>query len=139
MQLTINTDGASRGNPGLSARSFVIKSTDGVILHQEGKVIGQTTNNIAEYTAVKEALIYVAEYLAKKAPHEIQLLTDSQLVANQLKGLFKIKNESLKEMINQIKELEARVGRVSYQYIPREKNFIADRLCNLALDNFVPE
>ena len=135
MKLSINTDGASRGNPGLAAASFLIKSYDGVILHQEGKVIGLATNNIAEYTAVKFALLYIKESYAKKLPHLIDLYTDSKLVAEQLSGNYKIKNSELLKRVTEIKKLEPELGEIRYHYIPRAENFIADKLCNIALDN----
>lgn len=135
MKLSINTDGASRGNPGLAAASFLIKSYDGVILHQEGKVIGIATNNVAEYSAVKSALLYIKDSYAKKLPHLIDLFTDSKLVAEQLSGNYKIKNAELVKRVAEIKKLEQTLGEVHYHYIPREENFIADKLCNIALDN----
>lgn len=134
MDLVINTDGASRGNPGPASYGYVIKIRDGVILHQEGKKIGETTNNIAEYTAVLEALKYVNEYYQKKAPHEIEIVADSLLVVSQLLGKYKLKSPHLKILFDQIKILETEIGVVTYRHVLRHQNFIADRLANQALD-----
>ena len=134
MNLVINTDGASRGNPGPSAIGFIIKTDAGVILHQEGKVLLNGTNNIAEYMAVYAALEYVKNHFSKKAPHKIEIICDSQLIAKQLSGSYKVKNPSLKEIYKKIKHLEEVLGNVSYKNVPRAENFIADKLANLALD-----
>lgn len=134
MKLIINSDGGSRGNPGPSAYAFVIKDSQGVILHQESRAFGVSTNNIAEYTAVERAFLYVLEFLRKNMPHDISVITDSQLISEQLNGRYKVKSPKLKEIFDRIKELEGRVGTVLYKNVPREENFIADRLVNQALD-----
>lgn len=134
MELIVNTDGASRGNPGPASYGFVIKVKAGPILHQQGQPIGRATNNIAEYTAVLKALQYIKDHYAAKGPHQIEIITDSQLIASQLAGLFKLKSTHLKQLFDQIKSLEFEVGLVSYRNVPRAQNFIADRLANLALD-----
>lgn len=134
MNLIVNTDGACRGNPGPASYGFVIKTKEGVILHQEGNEIGEATNNIAEYTAVLASLEYIKKNYSNKRPHQINLLTDSQLIAKQLSGLYKLKNQRLKELFYEIKILEFEVGAVNYINVPREKNFLADRLANKALD-----
>ncbi len=134
MNLVINTDGASRGNPGPASYGFVIKESSGPILHQEGKAIGKATNNIAEYTAVLSALEYVKNYLYEKNPHKIEVITDSQLIARQLDGSFKIKNENLRVLYLKIKKIEQELGFISYRNVPRAQNFIADKLANIALD-----
>lgn len=135
MNLIINTDGASRGNPGKASYGYLIKNADsGMILHQEGKAIGIATNNIAEYTAVLEALKYVLVNFSHKAPHHIEVVSDSQLIAQQLAGRFKIKNLNLKIIFDQIKAMEINLGQISYRNVPRAQNFLADRLANQALD-----
>ncbi len=135
MDLIINTDGASRGNPGLAAYGFIIKTSSGVILHQEGGAIGSETNNIAEYTAVLKSLEYVWFKYQKKSPHKIKVISDSQLIIRQLANLYKVKNPNLKVIFEKIKSLEDKLGVVNYQSVPREQNFIADRLANKALDD----
>lgn len=135
MILRIYTDGASRGNPGLASYGFTIQDKNGKFLYKEGKFIGETTNNVAEYTAVLAALKKVERELLPKAPLSIELFADSMLVAKQLSGQFKLKNAKLKLFFDQIKRLELSLGRVIYNYIPREKNKIADSLANKALDS----
>lgn len=135
MILTVYTDGASRGNPGPAAYGFVVEDDKGNILHKEGKVIGITTNNVAEYTAVLEVLKYVKDNLSAKCS-SISLNADSKLVAEQLSGNFKIKSKHLKPVIEQIKILALELGGVTYTHIPRHKNALADRMANQALDSF---
>jgi ribonuclease HI len=135
MNLLINTDGASRGNPGLASYGFVIIDKEtGEAIHKAGKTLGINTNNVAEYSGVLGALEYVSNNLAGKAPHQIEVVADSQLIIRQLAGFYKIKNERLKEIFNQIKALEIELGMVRYRHVLREFNKEADRLANLALD-----
>lgn len=135
MNLIINTDGASRGNPGQASYGYLIKDAkSGAILHEEGKAIGVATNNIAEYTAVLKSLEYIKNRYFQKGPHTIEVISDSQLIAQQLAGNWKIKNSGLRNIFEQIKILEFDLGQVSYRNVPRAQNFIADRLANKALD-----
>lgn len=135
MHLIINTDGASRGNPGKASYGFLIKTDTGVILHQEGRYIGTDTNNVAEYTAVLKALEYIHEQYSKKAPHQIQVIADSLLIISQLGGRFKVKSPKLKIIFEKIKILEMDLGVITYKHVFRKDNFLADRLANQALDN----
>ncbi len=132
MKLIIYTDGASRGNPGQASYGFTISSGKGHLIYEEGKYIGVTTNNVAEYTAVLEAFKYLKNGYPEKL--QIDLFADSRLVVEQLSGRFKIKNQNLKILFDQIKILEMEIGSVFYTHIPREKNFKADSLANKALD-----
>lgn len=133
MKFIINTDGASRGNPGPASYGFIIKSASGTILHQEGKTIGVATNNVAEYTAVLSALSYIKTYFPNTA-HTLEVITDSKLIASQLSGRYKIKNANLKKIFDQIKKIEGALGQIIYRNVPRAQNHIADRLANQALD-----
>lgn len=135
MYLRIFTDGASRGNPGPSSYGFTISDRAGKVLYEEGKYIGIATNNVAEYSAVLEALRYVKSSFKNNLPVEIDFFADSKLAVEQLSGNYKIKSFHLRELITQIKSLEEEIGQVSYQHVPREKNRIADKLANIALDN----
>ena len=135
MILTIYTDGASRGNPGLASYGFAISDGNGKLLYKEGKYIGTTTNNVAEYTAVLEAFKYIKKKFAHKEISRIELYADSKLVVEQLSGRFKIKSLLLKPIIEQIKILALELGGVTYNHIPREQNTLADSLANLALDS----
>lgn len=134
MELTIYTDGASRGNPGHASFGFTISDEAGNLVYEKGEYIGITTNNVAEYTAVLEALVYVKKELSQKSPFQIELRADSKLVAEQLSGRYKIKALHLKPIIQKIKILGIELGNVIFKHIPRSSNTRADRLANLALD-----
>jgi len=130
----IYTDGASRGNPGPASCGYLIKSDDGVIWVQDGVYLDIATNNYAEYMGVFLALKRLLEDFEKQLPAEVEVRADSQLVVRQLSGVYKIKNLDLKLLYQQVKELELKIGKVSYLYIPREENYLADRLANMAID-----
>lgn len=131
----IFTDGASRGNPGHSAVGFIIKTTDGVTWVQVSRYLGITTNNVAEYQAVKLALEKLTYDFSHFLPAEVEVRLDSQLICRQLSGLYKVKKPTLKVIFNRIRQLEGVTGIVTYTHIPRNQNFLADRLANIALDN----
>lgn len=143
MQIQVFTDGGSRGNPGQAAIGAVISFQNSVVGQKQekiikiGKRIGVATNNEAEYTAVVEALQNLKLQIANlKSPVEkIQFFIDSNLVVNQLNGLFKVKNERMRMFLLQIRQLEAEIKiPVFYTHVPREKNKEADFLVNQALD-----
>ncbi len=137
--ILINTDGGARGNPGPSAIGVVIKTENGQVLAELSRNIGQTTNNIAEYSAVISALEWLSEnkkQITNNKEQMIKFYLDSTLVVNQLNGLFKVKDSHLRELLLQVRQLEQEVGgSISYAYIPREKNQRADYLVNKALDS----
>jgi len=133
--LSVYTDGGSRGNPGPSAFGFVVKKgQEG--MHKAGKAIGIATNNIAEYSAILEALTWIAghrELIGEISG--INMYMDSQLACRQLHGIYKIKNVNLAGFLIKIREMEKKINiPVNYFHIPREKNREADRLVNQALD-----
>lgn len=139
MKLIIYTDGASRGNPGPASYGFTISDENGKLWYEEGKYIGQTTNNVAEYTAVLKALKYIKKAEEKSSQKEIfhtkiELFADSKLVAEQLLGNYKVKAKHLKPIIEQIKILAVELGGVTYSHILRSQNTAADKLANQALD-----
>ena len=133
--LSIYCDGGARGNPGPAAIGFVVYK-DRKIIHKSSKKIGETTNNVAEYQAVIAAL----EWLTKPSaighlPSAISFYLDSQLIVNQLNGNFKIKNSNLQKLIVRAKNLERKInGKISYSYVSRRRNKIADALVNQALN-----
>ena len=139
MKYIIHTDGGARGNPGSAAVGVVIESEKTLIV-EFGKRIGETTNNVAEYTAVIEALHFVKNNPILKLSNYpiIQCYLDSNLVVQQLNGNFKVKDAKLRELMMQVKILEVEIGgMIFYQYIPREQNQRADFLVNQALDGTV--
>ncbi|OGE25224.1 hypothetical protein A3H85_03470 [Candidatus Daviesbacteria bacterium RIFCSPLOWO2_02_FULL_40_8] len=134
MNFIIYTDGASRGNPGQSACGIVIQSPDGVIWVQDGKYLGITTNNVAEYHAVLWACQRLISDFTKHLPTSVEFRLDSLLLASQLSGKYKVKNANLQVLHQQIKELEKNLGQVTYNYTPRANNFLADKMANMVLD-----
>ena len=148
MKLIIHTDGGARGNPGPAAIGVVIEeetrdkgqetSKTGTLkkIAAFGKRIGETTNNVAEYTAVIEALRWVKNNPILPSLREtIECYLDSILVVNQLNGLYKIKNTKLRELLSSVRIIEQEIGgTVYYISIPREQNTQADALVNAALD-----
>jgi len=139
MKLFIHTDGGARGNPGPAAVGVVIEEMqDEAGKRKEiagfGKRIGETTNNVAEYTAVIEALLWIKENKEHIAG-EFHFYLDSTLVVNQLNGLFKVKEAHLRELLTKVRIAEEEVGGVvSYSYVPRAQNYRADFFVNKALD-----
>lgn len=128
--LTVACDGGSRGNPGPAAFGFVVKDDDQVLKKGKG-YIGEATNNVAEYTAILEAL----KYLKNSHPGEdLEFYLDSLLAASQLSGTFKVKNAKIREFLVNIRELENVFGQIRYNHVPREDNKEADALVNEALD-----
>jgi len=129
-QLIIYADGGSRGNPGQSGTGFVIYDEEMKEMDRGGEYIGVTTNNQAEYLAVKHAL----QAAQKLEPTEINFFLDSMLVVNQMKGLYKIKNRDLWPVHQQIKDLSEGI-KLSYTHVKRDKNEAADAIVNEVLDN----
>lgn len=139
MNLIVHTDGGARGNPGPAAIGVVIER-DGKEIIGFGKTIGETTNNVAEYTAVIEALKKVkslpAQVGEKYKVKSISFYLDSTLVVNQLNGVFKIKQQHLRELLFAVRGLEQEVGgEITYTAVRRELNTRADFFVNQALDN----
>jgi len=140
MKFIVHTDGGARGNPGPAAIGVVIEEVTSDKRQETrmefGKRIGEVTNNVAEYTAIKEALkeMKSLELRIKSEKLEIFFYLDSTLVVNQLKGLFKIKDATLRSLATDIRILEQEVGgSVHYTVVPREQNKHADFLVNQAL------
>lgn len=134
--LHVYTDGGARGNPGPAAIGVVFIGENKEI-GQISKTIGVATNNVAEYRAVLEGFSWLISNFKQIGGYEkIHFFLDSQLVVSQLNGLFKVKNANLRDLLFKIREKEAELSKeVFYSHIPREKNRIADKLVNKALDN----
>ena len=123
-------DGASRGNPGPAAYAVVMESSDGSRLAGFSEYLGEATNNFAEYQALLAAL----EYALSNHYMRIHVQTDSELVARQIEGVYKVKSPGLKPLQERARQMIARLESFSIQHVPREKNHEADRLANQALD-----
>jgi ribonuclease HI len=124
------TDGGARGNPGPAAFAYVIETEDGTVLAAHGEAIGVATNNVAEYRALVEGLRKAAELQVD----EVEVVSDSELLVNQMRGDYKVKNEALRELWLDANDLEKKLGKVTYTAVRREQNELADSLVNEALD-----
>ena len=126
-------DGGSRGNPGPAAAAFVVEES-GKVIAQNGIYLGKVTNNAAEYGAAIVALKWLGEQ-GKNVPQEITFIHDSELIARQLSGLYKIKNENLRNLYATAKDLQSKIpATIVYTVVKRENNKIADFLVNKVLD-----
>jgi len=130
--LTIYSDGASRNNPGEAGAGVFIVENDKP-RETISRYLGQTTNNIAEYSAA----IIGMEYAVQAGASRVRLLADSELMVKQLNGQYKVKNEGLKPLYQKVKDLIAKIASVEVKYIPREMNREADALANRAIDEKV--
>ena len=129
MQWHINVDGASSGNPGKSGAGIVARDKDGNIVLSRSIFLGEMTNNMAEY----EALLIALNDAARNSVKEVTVYTDSQLVANQINGLYKIKNTTLFQYVKKIKQTVSNFDHFAIHYIPREQNREADKLAKDAI------
>jgi ribonuclease HI len=129
-KLYIYTDGASRGNPGKSGAGIIIRDSSGIIL-KKGIYLGHTTNNVAEYSAFIHGLKE-----AKKLGGNILLLhTDSELLAKQIQGSYKVKDAKLKILFKEAKKLLTNFLRYEVINIQRNKNREADKVANEAIES----
>jgi probable phosphoglycerate mutase len=126
----LSTDGGSRGNPGPAAYGYVLEAEDGTVLDARGETIGKATNNVAEYRGLLAGL----ESAIKRGVDEVEVVSDSELLVNQMRGEYKVKNETLRELVDDAEALARRLKRVTYTAVRREHNELADRLVNEALD-----
>lgn len=129
-QAVVYSDGGSRGNPGPSAAGFVILNEDNEVVSEGGAFLGIATNNVAEYQAVYLGLERAQELGIKVVDFRL----DSQLVAHQMNGLYKIKNADLIPINNRIRELAQQFDKVTFTHVKREYNQLADGVVNKILD-----
>ena len=130
-KLRVNVDGGARGNPGPAAIAVVIADPDGGVLEERGEAIGPATNNVAEY----RALLLGIERAGELGASELELVGDSELVVRQVRGEYKVKDETLRGLHAQVrKALEGFEG-WSIEHVRRDQNSEADRLVNEVLDS----
>ncbi|MFZ1361780.1 MAG: reverse transcriptase-like protein [Candidatus Nanopelagicales bacterium] len=128
----IEADGGSRGNPGPAAYGTVVRRADtGEVLVEKAGYLGETTNNVAEYTGLLEGLALAFEL---DADAEVEARLDSKLVVEQMSGRWKIKNDALRKLAIEGQGI-ARGKSVTYTWVPREQNKAADALVNELLDS----
>jgi ribonuclease HI len=126
---TIHTDGAARGNPGPAAYSYIIERP-GLPDIEVKERLGETTNNIAEYTALVQALEHASALGAKR----LTVQSDSDLMVQQMNGNYRVKHENLRPLFEKARQLCKRFDSIIIRHVRREDNTRADRLCNEALD-----
>jgi ribonuclease HI len=127
----INVDGASRGNPGKAGVGIIIKNSQLLCLKQ-GYAVGTMTNNQAEYWSLIIALsIFVHEY---KNDQQLVIRSDSQLLVNQLNGLYAVKNPELKLLYQKVAHFLQKIPRYTIEHIYRDQNILADEQANLGID-----
>lgn len=137
MKYIIHTDGGARGNPGPAAAAFVVTDDAGRLIHRQGVYLGSTTNNVAEYQAVKQALLWLKSQVEteKSRSGEIEMYLDSLLVVEQLTGRYRLKSAPLIKAAADIHRLMATLGGgIRFYHVTRNSNQAADRLVNQTLD-----
>jgi ribonuclease HI len=131
IEIVAHIDGGSRGNPGPAAYGVAIETTQGAPVAAFAKFLGETTNNFAEYQGLLAAL----EYALSHGYPRLCVLTDSELMARQISGRYKIRSPDLKPLHDKAQGLIARLESFSIRHVYREQNREADRLANKAMDD----
>ena len=128
--LIAHSDGGARGNPGPAGYGVVIKDQSGHKVGTLSEYLGHQTNNFAEY----QGLIAALEYALQHGPRALKVISDSELLVRQIKGVYKVKNATLQDLHARAKELIAQLEWFSIGHALREHNQEADRLANEAMD-----
>jgi probable phosphoglycerate mutase len=131
VKATLFTDGGARGNPGPAAFGYVLEADDGTVLAAHGEAIGIATNNVAEYRGLIAGLAKAVELSVP----EVEVISDSELLVKQMRGEYKVKNETLRTLSLEAAGLARRLDRVEYHHVRRAHNELADQLVNEALDS----
>jgi ribonuclease HI len=130
VKVIVHVDGGARGNPGPAAAACVVSDASGETLAEHAELIGRATNNVAEYRALLLGLACARELGAD----EVEVIGDSELIAKQVQGLYKVKHEAMKPLY--LDAMKALRGFTSWSIrtVPRAQNKRADALVNEALD-----
>src|SRR5256886_15317961 len=128
--LIAHSDGGARGNPGPAGYGVIIHDEGGRKIAALSQYLGHQTNNFAEY----QGLIAALEYAIEHGHKALKLISDSELLVRQIKGMYKVKNSVLKDLHARAKELIAKLDWFSIEHVLRGKNSDADRLANDAMD-----
>jgi ribonuclease HI len=135
LRLLIHTDGAARGNPGPAGAGAILRDADdGTVLAEIAEPLGHATNNVAEWTAVRLAL----EEARRLGASHVDLRMDSELVARQISGIYRVKHPDLKPIHAAAMELLRSFSGYTVGHVPRALNKDADRLSNVAIDGRDP-
>lgn len=130
MKLRVNVDGGARGNPGPAAAACVLATPEGEVLLERSQLLGVATNNVAEYRALLLGLAAAAELGAT----EVEVIGDSELIARQVQGAYKVKHEAMKPLHREAMEALKGFAKWEIRTVPRAQNSAADALVNAALD-----
>jgi ribonuclease HI len=128
--LVVYTDGAARGNPGPAGIGYLIYDEAGQVLVADSDYLGETTNNVAEYTALLRAL----EKAQILSAGPVQIFSDSELMVRQLNGVYQVKHPGLLPLYTEARRLLAGFGQWTVTHVKRDKNKEADRLSNEGID-----
>jgi len=128
--ITVEFDGGARGNPGPAGIGVVLRARDGTELLTLGRFIGRATNNVAEYRALITGLQKAKELGARR----VAIRGDSELVVKQMKGEYRVKNEALRDLYDEAQALLGQFAGSTIDHNYRNKNALADKLANLAMD-----
>ncbi|KXB07520.1 hypothetical protein AKJ51_01100 [candidate division MSBL1 archaeon SCGC-AAA382A20] len=130
LSVVAHIDGASRGNPGPAGIGVLIKTEEKNLSKISEYMGDEYTNNQAEYKALVRCLERCKELKVEKA----KILSDSNLLVNQMNGKYDVKSDNIKNLYNKAKKLESKFKKIKYEHIPREKNKIADNLANKSIE-----
>ena len=130
MKLVVHVDGGARGNPGPAAIGVVVSDPHGNVVQEVGETIGVATNNVAEYKALLRGIGLALELGA----YEVEFVNDSELVAKQLTGVYKVKHPVMKDLHSEAAAALKAFDSWSIRTVPRAQNARADALVNAALD-----
>jgi ribonuclease HI len=130
VQVVVHVDGGARGNPGPAAAAAIVSAPDGKVLDEAAVRLGVTTNNVAEY----RALILGLERAQALGATAVEVINDSELVAKQIQGAYRVKHPDLRALHEQAMALLERLDRWAIRSVPRAENAAADALVNRALD-----
>jgi ribonuclease HI len=130
MKVIVHVDGGARGNPGPAAAASVVSGPSGEVLDESARLLGEVTNNVAEY----RALLLGLERASALGASEVEVVNDSELVAKQVRGLYKVKHPAMRPLHREAMATLGAFERWSIRSVPRAQNAHADALVNAALD-----
>jgi ribonuclease HI len=130
MKVIVHVDGGARGNPGPAAAAAVVSAPDGQVLDESARLLGTATNNVAEY----RALLLGLERARALGAEEVEVVNDSELIAKQVQGVYKVKHEAMRPLHREALGALREFQRWSIRSVPRAQNAQADALVNAALD-----
>ena len=129
-KLIVHVDGGARGNPGPAAAACVITTPEGEVVDEQARLLGSATNNVAEYRALLLGVARAHELGAR----DVEVVGDSELIAQQVRGAYKVKNAALRVLHAEAMAALRQLDHWSIETVPRERNARADALVNAALD-----